>query len=280
MDLSRFLKTSLLLALSAAASVAQTPPAEKKGTMLLDLKKIIPAEPKAPEAPKPAPEAKPEAPAETPQQRFKRIKADAEAGTTQSQYELGLFYAQDFERVVPLDYYEAIAWFQKAAGKNHRMAQLQLGRFYELGRGMETRNLQEAFKWRRSSALLGCKQSQRWMTQLYVNTFNGAKAFEGVVTQDISNLIEAYAWACLAAEQNLTPRDTLNTPTAEEVGAGHALTSRDYSFEKGTAGAAEQDRDNIAKNPKFSKKVSEEAKERAIALKKEAEAHQKANTPK
>ena len=102
----------------------------------------------------------------------------------------------------------------------------------------------------------------------------------GLVEQDDARLIEAYAWACMTAEKTLVPRDNLNAPTAEEISAGHALTERDYAFERATTGAAEQDRDGIAKYPRFTKKLSDDAKLRVAALSKEAKEYQRANMPK
>lgn len=273
-----------LLAVAVATHAFAQAPAEKKGPMLLDLKKILPAPAPAPvEAPPPAPMPEPEKKVEvveTPQQRFARTKAKADNGDTQAQYEVGMAYAQEFDRAVPLDLFEALAWFQKAADKNHRLAQHQLARYYELGRGMEKKNLTEALRWRRSSALLGCKMSQRWMNQMYVNVFQGSQAYDDIVEKDPSNLVEAYAWACLAADKTLLERPAAGTPTAAEIAAGHPMIQRDYEFEVGANAAAERDRDGIARNPKFSKQSFEEAKLRAVALQKEAEAFQKANKPK
>ena len=85
----------------------------------------------------PAASSEPEKAPLTPEEQFSVDKSKAEAGDAQAQYELGLHYAQFHFRVVALDYFEAFAWMQKAALKNHRMAQYQLGRFYEQGKGTE-----------------------------------------------------------------------------------------------------------------------------------------------
>ena len=280
-DMSRLLTLSLLSSLLACVSLAQEPQApEKKGSMVLDLKKFLPPpEPKVEAPPKPAPEKK-IVEEETPQQRFRRIKTQAEAGVTQSQYELGLYYAQTFERLIPLDYFEAIAWLQKAADKNHRLAHLHLYRFNESGRGLQDKNPAEAAKHLNASALLGCKQSQRLMTQFHLNAFHRRKTTEAVTEKEETHLIEAYAWACVTAENTLASRDALLSPTAEEISVGHALTQRDYGFERASMGAAEQDRDGVAKNPSFCKKLSDDAKLRVVTLSKEVREYQKANKPK
>lgn len=239
----------------------------------------------APEAkpiatPKPVPVAEPAQVIElTPEQRFAADKSKAEAGNSQAQYELGLFYAQDHERVVPLDYFEAFNWTQKAAAKNHRLAQYQLAKLHEQGKGTE-KNLEEAIKLNRSAALLGCKQSQRWMGQIYHTTFQGSKKFDDYIKKDPSNLIEAYAWFMLGAERTIPSRIDGKTPTAEELSYGAALTNRDYSFEFSTQGACEGERDNIAKHPDFTRQVYESAKNRFAALKAESEEFKKANRPK
>jgi hypothetical protein len=215
----------------------------------------------------------------TPEERFRSVKARAEAGDSQAQYELGLYYSQDFERTVALDYFEAFAWTQKAAQKNNRMAQRLLAKFYELGRGTE-KNLEEAIKWYRSSALLGCKQSQRWMGQMYHTTYQGSKVYEDFVKKDVSNLSEAYAWFLLGAEKSIPARHDNKTPTSEELAFGPALTPRDYSFETSTQSTCEGERDNAAKNPSFNRTISESAKSRFATLQAESAEYMKANRPR
>lgn len=212
----------------------------------------------------------------TPEERFLSVKAKAEAGDSQAQYELALFYSQDFERTVALDYFEAFAWAKKSALKNNRMAQRLLAKFYELGRGTD-KNLEEAIKWYRSSALLGCKQSQRWMGQMYHTTYQGSKTYEDFVKKDISNLSEAYAWFLLGSEKSIPTRPDIKTPTAEELSFGPALTPRDYSFETSTQSTCEGERDNAAKNPNFNRIVSEAAKSRYASLQIESAEFIKAN---
>lgn len=215
----------------------------------------------------------------TPEQRFVSVKAKAEAGDSQAQYELALFYSQDFERTVALDYFEAFTWAKKSAQKNNRMAQRLLGRFFELGRGTD-KNLEEAIKWYRSSALLGCKQSQRWMGQMYHSTFQGSKTYEDFIKKDISNLSEAYAWFLLGSEKSIPRRADNNTATPEELALGPALTARDYNFETSTQGTCEGERDNVAKNPSFNRILSEAAKARYAILQIESADYMRENRPR
>jgi hypothetical protein len=213
---------------------------------------------------------------QTPDARFRSAKAKAEAGDTQAQYELGLFYSQDYERVVAIDYFEAFTWTQKAAHKNHRMAQRLLAKFCEMGRGTD-KNLELALKWYRSSALLGSKQSQRWMGQMYYNTFLGSKTYDDFIKKDDSNLSEAYAWFLLGAEKTIPTRSDNKTPTPEELSFGPALLIRDYNFETSTQGTSEGERDNVAKNANFTRAISDAGKSRFLSLKDESKEYRDNN---
>jgi hypothetical protein len=273
--LEDFIKEGLLAAPAAKAPAPiATPPAPV----------TFPATKKQPEvmAPAPAPAAKEPviaAKEPTPEDRFRSAKARAEAGDSQAQYELGLFYSQDYERAVAIDYFEAFAWTQKAAQKNHRMAQRLLAKFYELGRGTD-KNLEEAVKWYRTSALLGCKQSQRWMGQMYHTTFQGSKIFEEIIKKDTTNLSEAYAWFLLGAEKTFPNRTDSKIPTAEELAFGPALIIRDYNFEVSTQGTCEGERDNVAKNPNFTRAISDSAKARFSSLQLESQEYRQNNKPR
>ena len=213
---------------------------------------------------------------QTPDARFRSAKAKAEAGDSQAQYELGLFYSQDYERVVAVDYFEAFTWTQKAAQKNHRMAQRLLAKFHEMGRGTD-KNLELALKWYRSSALLGCKQSQRWMGQMYYSTFLGSKTYDDFIKKDDSNLSEAYAWFLLGAEKTIPTRSDNKTPTPEELSFGPALLIRDYNFETSTQGTSEGERDNVAKNANFTRAISDAGKSRFLSLKDESKEYRDNN---
>jgi hypothetical protein len=231
--------------------------------------------------PTPAPAKEPEIPVKepTPEDRFRSAKAKAEAGDSQAQYELGLFYSQDYERAVAVDYFEAFSWTLKAAQKNHRMAQRLLAKFHEQGRGTD-KNLEEAIKWYRSSALLGCKQSQRWMGQMYHTTFQGSKVYEDFIKKDSTNLSEAYAWFLLGAEKTIPMRTDTKTATAEELSFGPALILRDYNFETSTQNTCEGERDNVAKNPGFTRAISDSGKARFSSLQLESLEYRKANKPR
>lgn len=269
--MSKTLTLGIFALMMAASSPAETPATNsQKGGMLLDLSKIglPPEETKLPEGEL------------TPKQRFQRIKSKAETGDSQAQYELALFYLQEPDKTVPLDYFEAYSWMVKASMKNHRMAQFHLGRLYENGWGIE-KNLESAHNWRRSAALLGCKQAQRWMGQTYLEAASGSTRFGNLIKQGPSSLVEAYAWLNLASVVPFPPRLDPKTPGPEEAaGVDAPLNLRDYNFEKSIPTSAARDRDIIARNPSFDKKMSEDAKARCVTLAKEAETHRTQNRPK
>jgi len=228
-------------------------------------------------SPTPAPTPVAAAPKElTPEERFQAAKSKAQAGDSQSQYELGLYYAQRHERVTPLDYFEAYSWTLKASLKNHALAQNHLARMHETGRGTD-KNLEQSIKWHRSAALLGCKQSQRWMGQLYYSSFIGNSTYQDLISNDISNLTEAYAWFLLGSERTI---ESLPSTDSHEALKAMKLNSRDYSFEFSTQSACESERDNVAKNPSFSKNISDAAKSRFNSLKVESIEFKKANPRK
>ena len=243
-------------------------------------------------APEPAPKAAPRivipmavadpAPAEKPklnlsaEQKFASLKASAQAGDRQAQYEVAMIYAHESsDKPVARDNFEAAAWMEKAAKSNHKMAQFHLGTYYEKGLGVD-RNLELALKWRRSSALLGCKQAQRWMGHLYWGIFNNDNTFAALAIdpKDPGNLPEAYAWFSLAADTPMPTRADPNTPSEEELKSGEAvLNSKDFFFERTTMSSTKKPRDDIS-NQFTSKKQLVDAKSRAEALAAEAASYQ------
>jgi hypothetical protein len=271
--MSKSLTLGIFALAIAVSSQAETPAPQtnsQKGGMLLDLNKIglPPEETKLPESEL------------TPKQRFQRTKGKAEAGNSQAQYELALFYLQEPDKTVPVDYFEAYSWMVKASMKNHRMAQFHLGRLYENGWGIE-KNLESALSWRRSAALLGCKQAQRWMGQTCLEAYSGSTRFGGLIKQGPASLVEAYAWLNLGSVIPFPPRLDPKTPGPEEAASDDTpLNLRDYNFEKSIPTSAARDRDIIARNPSFDKKMSEDAKTRCVTLAKEAEEHLAQNRPK
>jgi len=55
-------------------------------------------------------------------EKLEQLKREAEQGSIEKQYELGLYYGEK------KDGNKSIYWYQKAAGKGHKAAQVILGR--------------------------------------------------------------------------------------------------------------------------------------------------------
>ncbi len=78
------------------------------------------------------------------------LRAKAESGDAQSQYEFGVAF--DFGKLgVGKDYAEAVKWFRKAAEQNNAAAQDNLGQCYTAGEGV-VQDYAEAVKWYQKAA--------------------------------------------------------------------------------------------------------------------------------
>jgi len=117
------------------------------------------------------------------------IRAQAERGDAQSQYELG--GAFDFGKLgVAQDFVEAVKWYRKAAEQNLAVAQFCLARCFALGEGAAKDEV-EAVKWYRKAAEQNYAKAQFNLGYCY---YNG----EGVA----QDYVEAVTWWRKAAEQN------------------------------------------------------------------------------
>ena len=63
------------------------------------------------------------------------IKALAEKGHADAQYELGKMYETGDD--IPQDYKQAVYWYTKASDQGHPQAQYRLGYMYKQGQGVE-----------------------------------------------------------------------------------------------------------------------------------------------
>lgn len=117
------------------------------------------------------------------------IKAAAEHGDVNSQYQMGLHYynAEGAERNYP----EAARWYRKAAENGHAQAQVNLSHCYKSGKGLNP-DLRQAFYWNKKAAEQGDAPAQ----------FNVAIAYQkgDAVKQDLT---QAVYWYRKAAEQGL-----------------------------------------------------------------------------
>ena len=118
------------------------------------------------------------------------IRAKAEKGDAQSQYELGCAFSLGSLGVAK-DEVEAVKWFRKAAEQNHAQAQCDLGVCYANGQGVAKDEV-EAVKWYRKAAE---QNLRRWLNSVWASvTHNG----RGVPKDEA----EAVKWYRKAAEQN------------------------------------------------------------------------------
>ena len=118
------------------------------------------------------------------------------------------------------------------------------------------------------------------MGQMYHTTFQGSKIYDDFIKKEESNLSEAYAWFLLGAEKTIPTRTDIKTATPEELSFGPALLARDYDFETSTQGTCEGERDNVAKNPSFTRAISDSAKARFLSLKDESKEYRNNNKPR
>src|ERR1035438_399048 len=116
------------------------------------------------------------------------VRAKAEKGDAQSQYELGSAFAKGSLGVAK-DEAEAVKWYRKAAEQNHAQAQANLGICYAKGRGV-AKGEAEAVKWYRKAADQNYAFAQ--------NSLGGCYAKGEGVAKDY---VEAYKWSLLAAGQ-------------------------------------------------------------------------------
>ena len=83
------------------------------------------------------------------------IRAKAEKGDAQSQYELGRAFGNGSLGVAQ-DAVEAVKWYRKAAEQGHAQAQYNLGVCYANGQGV-AKDEAEAVKWYRKAAEQGTR---------------------------------------------------------------------------------------------------------------------------
>jgi TPR repeat protein len=125
---------------------------------------------------------------ETDGKQFKEIKAKAEAGDADSEYQLGFRYCNGED--VPKDFAKAVKWFRKAAEQSNVQAETALGYCYAMGQGV-AKEQTEAAKWYRKAAEQSFAPAEFNLGNCYANG-------QGVAKDDA----EAVKWYRKAAEQN------------------------------------------------------------------------------
>jgi TPR repeat protein len=98
--------------------------------------------------------------------RLRQLKDQAYAGDSESQYQLGLFYASRDKW--PWDNSRAYSWFLPAAESDHVDAQYMVGMSQLLGQGTK-KNLQSARDWLENAALQGHLRSQYQLGEIYLH---------------------------------------------------------------------------------------------------------------
>lgn len=120
---------------------------------------------------------------------FEAVKARAEKGDAQAQFDLGSLYAAGTG--VTRDERKAVKWHRKAAEQGLPRAQFALAREYFDGDGIKP-DKTEAFRWFRRAADKGMAEAQFELGRCYANGYG--------VGDDV---VEAVRWYRKAAAQNL-----------------------------------------------------------------------------
>src|SRR6266446_7039763 len=139
--------------------------------------------------------------------QVEEVKAKAEAGDADSEYQLGLRYYNGDG--VAKNFSEAVKWYRKAAEQNYALAQYNLGGCYAFGLGVAKDDV-EAVKWYRKAAEQNYALAQYNLGACY--TFG-----LGVAKDDV----EAVKWYRKAAEQNYA-HGQFNLGAAYDNGLGVA----------------------------------------------------------
>jgi len=118
----------------------------------------------------------------------KWVRKAAEQNHAEAQNNLGFWYGSG--QGVAKDYVEAVKWWRKAAEQNYANAQFNLGYCYAIGQGV-AQDAVEAVKWWRKAAEQNYAQAQFSLGLCYYNAKGVAK-----------DAVEAVKWYRKAAEQN------------------------------------------------------------------------------
>ena len=129
----------------------------------------------------------------------------AESGDAQSQYGMGLLYANGYG--VPLDDAQALKWYGLAAEQNHGEAQSALGVMHANGWGVPMSEA-EAMKWYLLAAENGVTDAQVNLGTMYQNGFSIEK-----------DEVEALKWFSIAAKLEDPDASTKRDYLAERLSA-------------------------------------------------------------
>jgi len=198
--------------------------------------------------------------------RLADVRAKAEKGDAQSQFELGaVFFFGNLGSAK--DYVEAVKWFRKAAEQSLALAQFNLGNCCRIGQGVAKDDV-EAVKWYRKAAQQSHAQAQSNLGLCYANgqgvdkdEAEAVKWYRNAAEGGEVNAFNALAWI-LATSEDSAIRDGANAMVFAEKAV--AATNRKTPAELDTLAAA------YAEAGQFKKAVSTE-KEAIALLQTEAE---------
>ncbi len=142
----------------------------------------------------------------TPEEKFQKLRKDAEAGDAKAQTTLGVMYftgeaiSKDASgKVLSTDAAKAAAWFHRATLQGNADAQFNLGLMYATGQGGITQDSVKAVDFFRKAALQGNADAQNNLGAMY-------HMGEGIKQDDA----EAKKWyAKSAAQGNVEAQDNL-----------------------------------------------------------------------
>ena len=137
------------------------------------------------------------------------LKASAEAGYAQAQYQLGnLLDAEATKNDKPAGYADAIVWYEKAALQNHAAALYTVSRYYELGMGGKPQDLLQSTDY--------CGRAARAGSVIALNEFGvRLQKGQGIAKDEIA----ASGYLHLAAQYGMAAAQT-NLGNAYEAGIG------------------------------------------------------------
>jgi len=154
------------------------------------------------------------------QTELESLKAKAEQGDADAQYDLGNMYSNG--RGVPQNYTEAVKWFRLSAEQGDASGQASLGAMYDMGYGVP-QNYTEAAKWHRLAAEQGLAIAQISLGLMY-------DMGEGIPQDGVM----AYVWLSLAAAQGFETaryhRDiSAKQLTPEQLARGQDIAARCFA---------------------------------------------------
>lgn len=98
--------------------------------------------------------------------RFVELQALAKTGDADAMYELSRHYR--IGRTTPFNAEEERRWLERAAEKNHALAERTLAHWHRLGRGGAKTNPPEAFAWMQRAAGHGDSEARQWLVHFYI----------------------------------------------------------------------------------------------------------------